>query len=96
MEFDWEGFKPLSGGSLNTVEIEESFEDPFSVKLMPDSVRFSEQARYFNIGKTVKGLGVFSVYRTNGRQVKVILARLLEPEENFFYERHQSKLLNQT
>ncbi len=95
MDFDWECSKSLLSGSLNKSDIEESFEDPFSIKLMPDSARFTEQARFFNVGKTAKGLGVFTVYRTNGRQVTVILARLLEPEENFFYERQQTKMLSQ-
>lgn len=68
-------------------DIEESFEDPFAVRLLPDSPRFSVQARFFNLGMSASGIGVFSVYRTNGKQVRVIHARSFEPEERFFYQR---------
>ena len=80
---------------MKTQEVEESFEDPFSVRLLPDSVQFSEKARYFNLGKSADGQGVFTIYRANGKQIQVILAREFEPEESFFYERQQEKLLKQ-
>ena len=79
-------------GSLNQREVEESFEDPFAVRLLPDSERFAVQARFFNLGKAVNGTGVFSVYRTNGKSIRVIAARVFEPEETFLYQRR----LNQT
>jgi hypothetical protein len=41
------------------------------------------------------GYGVFSVYRTNGRQVRVLLARGFEPEERFFYQRKMDQTLAQ-
>jgi uncharacterized protein len=92
MEFDWSNPPFEWESSLTPRDVEESFEDPFAIRLMPDSSRFSAQARFFNIGKSAAGGGVFSVYRTNGKQVRVILARALTPEEQFFYERK----LNQT
>ncbi|HEY2328906.1 MAG TPA: hypothetical protein VGI63_03730 [Verrucomicrobiae bacterium] len=75
-------------------EIEESFEDPFAVRLMPDSRRFGVQARFFNLGMSAGGVGVCSVYRTNGRQVRVLLARPFEPEERFFYQRKMDQTLS--
>ena len=92
MEFDWNKPSFECSGSLTQRDIEESFEDPFAVKLMPDSSRFSVQARFFNLGKAVNGTGIFSVYRTNGKLIRVIAARVFEPEEVFFYQRK----LNQT
>ena len=86
MEFDWNN-TPFDLGSLSQREIEESFEDPFAVRLLPDSPRFNVQARFFNLGMSAAGLGVFSVYRANGRQVRVLFARAFEPEERFFYQR---------
>jgi hypothetical protein len=74
--------------------IEESFEDPFAVKLLPDGSRFSVQARFFNLGMTPDGLGVFSLYRTNGKQVRVIHARAFETEEYFFYQRKLNQSLS--
>ena len=94
MEFDWNNPPFSIEGSLTQRDIEESFEDPFGVKLLPDSTRFAVQARFFNIGMSANGLGVFSVYRTNGRQVRVLLARQFEPEERFFYQRKVDQTLN--
>ncbi|MDB6110200.1 MAG: hypothetical protein JWR69_1950, partial [Pedosphaera sp.] len=49
MEFDWNN-PPLNlDSSLTRQEIEESFEDPFAVRLLPDTPRFSVQARFFNL-----------------------------------------------
>ena len=94
MDFDWEK-RPLTAlGSLKARDVEESFEDPFAVRLLPDSARFAEKARYFNLGRAASGNGIFSIYRANGRQIQVILARPFEAEERFFYERQQDKLLN--
>ena len=95
MDFDWEKRPSLALGSLKARDVEESFEDPFAVSLLPDSAQFSEKVRYFNLGRAANGEGVFSIYRANGRQIQVIHARPFEAEENFFYERQQDKLLNQ-
>jgi uncharacterized DUF497 family protein len=92
MEFDWSNTPLQWDGSLTQRDIEESFEDPFAIRLLPDSPRFAAQARYFNLGKTANGTGLFSVYRTNGRQIRVISSRVFRPEEQFFYQRK----LNQT
>ena len=87
MEFDWTNPPFNLDSSLTLQEIEESFEDPFAVRVLPDSPRFSVQARFFNLGMSAGGVGVFSVYRTNGKQVRIIYARPFEPEERFFYQR---------
>jgi len=95
MEFDWNNPPFSLDGSLTQREIEESFEDPFAVKLLPDSPRFSVQARFFNLGMSASGTGIFSVYRTNGRQVRIIYARPFQPEERFFYQRKMDQNLAQ-
>lgn len=92
MEFDWTN-PPFELGSLTHREIEESFEDPFAIRLMPDTPRFGVQARFFNLGMSAGGMGIYSVYRTNGRQVRVLLARPFEPEERFFYQRKMDQTL---
>ena len=92
MEFDWNN-PPFELGSLIQREIEESFEDPFAVRLLPDSRRFAVQARFFNLGQSAGGIGIYSVYRTNGKQVRVLLARPFEPEERFFYQRKLDQTL---
>ena len=92
MEFDWNNPPFECDRSLTPRDIEESFEDPFALRLMPDSPRFSVQARFFNLGRSASGTGIMSVYRTNGRVIRVIHARAFTPEEQFFYQRK----LNQT
>ncbi len=94
MEFDWNNPPFEWDSSLTPRDVEESFEDPFAIRLLPDSGRFSVQARYFNLGKSATGLGVFSVYRTNGKQIRVIRARPFVPEEQFFYQRKLDQTLS--
>ncbi len=93
MEFDWNN-PPFELGSLNQREIEESFEDPFAVRLMPDSPRFAVQARFFNLGMSAGGLGIYSIYRTNGRLIRVLMSRPFEPEERFFYQKKMDQTLS--
>ena len=61
---------------------------------MPDTPRFGVQARFFNLGMTSGGVGIYSVYRTNGKQVRVLLARALAPEERFFYQKKMNQTLS--
>src|SRR2546426_12373515 len=95
MDFDWNNPPFNLSSSLDIKQIEESFEDPFAIRLLPDSTRFAAQARYFNLGKSANGLGIFSVYRTNGKQVRVIYVRPFQPEEQFFYQRKLNQALSQ-
>ena len=94
MDFDWNNPPFNLNSSLSIQDIEESFEDPFAVRLMPDTSRFAAQARYFNMGTAAGGSGVFSVYRTNGKSVRVIFARPFEPEERFLYQRKMNQALS--
>ena len=93
MEFDWNNPPFNLDSSLTLREIEESFEDPFAVRLLPDTRRFAVQARFFNLGMSAGGIGIFSVYRTNGKQMRIIFARPFEPEERFFYQRKLDQAL---
>jgi uncharacterized protein len=94
MEFDWHSPPFSLDSSLTQREVEESFEDPFALRLLPDSPRFAKQARFFNLGMSASGVGIFSVYRTNGKQVRVLYARMFEPEERFFYQRKVDQTLS--
>jgi uncharacterized DUF497 family protein len=95
MEFDWNNPPFNLDSSLTQRDIEESFEDPFALRVLPDSPRFAAQARFFNLGMSAGGDGIFSVYRTNGKQVRVLFARLFEPDERFFYQRKMDQTLSQ-
>ena len=90
MEFDWNTF---TAHAITSAEVEESFEDPFSLRLLPDAQRFAKQSRYFALGKTLSGKALFTVYTSTGKVVRVILARLMTEEERFFYERHARQQL---
>jgi uncharacterized DUF497 family protein len=95
MDIDWNNPPFNLDSSLSLGLIEESFEDPFAVRLLPDSPRFEVQARFFNLGVTASGQGIFTVYRTNGKQARVIFARPFEPEEKYLYQRRLSQSLAQ-
>ena len=94
MEFDWNNSPFALDGSLTVRDIEESFEDPFVVRLLPDSPRFAVQARYFNLGRSASGVGIFSVYRTNGRIIRVLSARAFSEAEAFFFQRKLKQMMN--
>ncbi|MEO7298701.1 MAG: hypothetical protein ABI042_09020 [Verrucomicrobiota bacterium] len=95
MDFDWNNPPFNLDHSLKLPEIEESFEDPFAVRLLPDSPRFAMQARFFNLGVSANGTGIFTVFRTNGKQARVIYARAFQAEEQFFYQRKVNQALAQ-
>ncbi|MGD0536754.1 MAG: hypothetical protein ABSC03_03810 [Verrucomicrobiota bacterium] len=95
MDFDWNNPAFELGQPLSAQDIEGSFEDPFAVRLLPDSARFGVQARFFNFGRSASGTGIFSLYRANGRMNRVIFARPFTPEEQFFYQRKVTQMLAQ-
>ncbi len=90
MEFEWTLYK---AGTLSSEEISESFEDPFSLRLLPDSHRFAAQNRFFSLGCSNGGRGIFAVYTSTGKIVRVVAARLMTEEETYFYERKSKENL---
>ena len=91
MEFDWSDppFNPKD--TPTTREIEESFEDPHGLRFFPDSGRFAKESRAFSLGRTLTGRGIFSVYRADGKRVRVISARQMTEEEDYFYDRKMAE-----
>jgi uncharacterized DUF497 family protein len=90
MEFEWSLYKAKE---LTPEEISESFEDPFSLRLLPDSNRFADQNRFFSLGRSNGGRGIFAVYTSTGKIVRVVAAREMTPEETYFYERKSQENL---
>lgn len=90
MEFDWLD-APFDLRRVTPREIEESFEDPFSIRLLPDLPNAAE-ARYFNLGKSTGDRPLFSVFWTDGKRYRVVLSREMCPEESTFYDRKNSEL----
>ena len=91
MEFDWSDppFNPKDSPTI--LEIEESFEDPLGIRLIPDSARFAKESRAFCLGRTLAGRGIFNVYRSDGKLVRVIGSRPMTEEEEYFYDRKVSE-----
>ncbi|MFA7233494.1 MAG: hypothetical protein WC076_05210 [Terrimicrobiaceae bacterium] len=91
MEFDWteNSFVP---NEISLKEIEETFEDPFSIRIMPeiDEVE-GREARYFILGRSISNRAIFSVFWTDGKRYRVIFSRLMTPEEETFYDRKNSE-----
>jgi len=86
MEFDW-AENPFVPQETSPKEIEETFEDPFSIRLMPElDEAGSREARYFILGRAI-----FSVFWTDGKRYRVIFSRLMTPEEETFYDRKNSE-----
>ena len=73
--------------------MEESFEDPFSLRLLPEAeIAGVGHARYFNLGKTLDNRGIFTVFWSDGKRIRCILSRDTTPEEVTFYERKNQEL----
>ena len=93
MEFDWIDV-PFDLTSLPPKDIEESFEDPFALKLLPDGEKVdTRSSRFFSLGKSLAGHGIFSLFWTDGKRYRIIYARIMTPEEDHFYERKKSEEL---
>src|SRR5260221_7914257 len=65
MDFDWIDV-PFDLKKITPKEIEESFEDPFSLRLLPDGVEGDAKARYFNLGKSIGDRGFFFFQAEDG------------------------------
>jgi uncharacterized DUF497 family protein len=90
MDFDWLD-APFDLHHLTPKEIEESFEDPFSLRLLPEGIEDDAKARFFNLGRTLSERSIFSLFWTDGKRYRVILARDMTPEEVTFYDRKNSE-----
>lgn len=91
MDFDWIDV-PFDLAAMPPRDIEESFEDPFALKLLPDvESQNAKAARYFSLGKSLTGRGIYSVFWTDGKKYRVIHARPMTAEEEHFYERKKSE-----
>lgn len=91
MDFDWIDV-PFDLTSIPPKDIEETFEDPFALKFLPDGENTDPgSARYFSLGKSLSGRGIFSVFWTDGKKYRILLARDMTAEEDHFYERKKSE-----
>jgi uncharacterized protein len=92
MEFDWLD-APFDLRVISPREIEESFEDPFGIRLYPEAGDDGTTARYFSLGKSLNNRGIFTVFWTDGKRYRVLAAREMSTEETSFYERKNVELI---
>ncbi len=78
---------PFDTKAIKPHEIEEVFEDPFSIRLLPDNERADGEARFYMLGKTIGNRGLFLAFWSNGKKARIISARELETDEEAYYER---------
>ena len=90
MEFDWLDVS-FDLSKVTPKEIEESFEDPFAVRLLPDGDYGSGDARYICLGRSVGHRPLFSVFWTDGKRYRVIISREMTKEEESFYDRRNAQ-----
>lgn len=79
VQFDLRSIKPR--------ELEEAFEDPFSVRFLPDNDRSDGASRYYSLGRTVADRYLFFCFGTDGKVIRVVAARDMTEGEQKFYDR---------
>lgn len=90
MEFDWLDVN-FDLKKITPREIEESFEDPFAIRLIPDQDLSDSDTRYICLAKTVGARPLFSVFWTDGKNCRVIFVREMDETELGFYERKNAE-----
>jgi len=92
MEFDWIDCH-FDLKSITPRELEEAFEDPFSIRLLPETELPGGEARYFALGRTISNRNLFSVFWTDGKNYRVIFSREMTDDEISFYDRKNAEWL---
>lgn len=90
MEFDWID-PPFDLKAVTPKEVEEAFEDPFSLRFLPEIPNYGDEARFFSLGRTLSNRCLFSIFWTDGKRYRVILSRDMTTEEAAFYDRKNSE-----
>lgn len=92
MEFDWLDVS-FDLSKVTPKEIEETFEDPFAIRLIPGSGYGDSDARYVCLGRSVGNRPLLSVFWTDGKRYRVIVSRQMTKDEESFYDRRYAQAL---
>lgn len=92
MEFDWLDVH-FDLKEVSPREIEESFEDPFAIRLIPEQESPDADVRYICLAKTVGGRSLFSLFWTDGKNCRVIFVRDMTDKELGFYDRKNAEYI---
>lgn len=90
MEFDWIDCH-FDLKNITPPEVEEVFEDPFSIRLLPETENSDAETRFFALGKTINNRYLFTVFWTDGKNYRVIFCREMSEDEISFYERKNAE-----
>lgn len=90
MDFEW--LDGVDLGNVSKRDIEETFEDPFSIRLLPEFADDERDSRYFCLGKTLGNRPLFCVFWTDGKRFRVYGAREMTDAELNFYDRKNADL----
>ena len=74
MEFDWQE-PSFETTDVSSKEIEESFEDPFALRLLPDGEYAEINNRFFCLGSSVSNRLLFSLFWTDGKKYRVLCVK---------------------
>jgi uncharacterized DUF497 family protein len=84
VHFDLRNIKPR--------ELEEAFEDPFSVRFLPDNERADGASRFYALGRTVADRYLFFTFTTDGKTARIVAAREMSETERRFYDRKYAEV----
>lgn len=90
MDFDWSLY---STPEIPATEVQESFEDPFCLRILPGSGPLAEHSRFICLGKALSGKSIFSLYSSDGKKMRPIVSRGMTQPESYFYERKAKEAL---
>ncbi|MES2995945.1 MAG: BrnT family toxin [Verrucomicrobiota bacterium] len=79
-------------GNIKPRELEEAFEDPFSIRFLPDNDRADGENRYYGLGRTIGDRYLFVCFRTDGKTARVVAAREMSDTERKFYDRKYAEI----
>ncbi|MGJ8694828.1 MAG: BrnT family toxin [Verrucomicrobiaceae bacterium] len=83
---------PFDTKFIKPHEIEEIFEDPFSIRLIPDTDREDGETRFYLLGRTIGNRSLFLCFWTDGKRARVIGAREMSEDESAYYDRKLAEI----
>lgn len=91
MELDFTDV-PFDTKFIKPHEIEEVFEDPFSIRLLPDVDREDGEVRYYLLGRTIGNRPIFLSFWGDGKKARVCAAREMAADESAYYDRKLAEI----
>ncbi len=83
---------PIDLKATTPRELEEIFEDPFAIRLLPDADRADGESRFYMLGRTVQDRHLFLSFWTDGKRARVFAAREMTDGELRFYHRSYGEI----